>query len=66
MSVTKFPHGCDADYQQELDAEAERRAHEDGVCNRTICIYCQDECDCWDVHQNLNLDKHTCGCPCHR
>jgi hypothetical protein len=24
-----------------------------------------DNCDCWDVHKNLDLDRHTCGCACH-
>lgn len=24
-----------------------------------------DDCDCWDVHTNLNLDKVTCQCECH-
>lgn len=23
------------------------------------------ECDCWSVHDNLNLTADTCGCPCH-
>lgn len=23
------------------------------------------ECDCWDVHTNLDLTEATCGCPCH-
>jgi hypothetical protein len=25
-----------------------------------------DDCDCWDVHANLNLDSCTCQCLCHR
>ncbi len=24
------------------------------------------ECDCRDVHANLNLDNCTCECPCHK
>jgi len=25
----------------------------------------EEECDCWSVHENLNLTKDTCGCSCH-
>ena len=24
------------------------------------------ECDCYDVHYDLDLTEDTCGCPCHR
>lgn len=43
-------------------AESEKRdVKRDGIDNAH-----EGKCDCWDVHKNLDLDRHTCGCPCHR
>ncbi len=24
------------------------------------------DCECWDVHKNLDLDAYTCECECHK
>lgn len=38
--MTRFPHGCDADYEHEQIDDAERRAHEAGECDPKICWEC--------------------------
>jgi len=61
---------CKHDWEQEQDDLAKLDAHQDELCEgpgQGLCDYCNAaECDCWDVHANLNLDRHTCGCECHK
>lgn len=66
----RYPHDCDHDYQIELIEAEQLELHLDFMCKGAPeCGYCLDEqqvdCECWDVHDNLNLTKDTCQCTCH-
>lgn len=65
--------GCKSDELQEMIDYTLQQLHELGECEGPPkCGWCLDEneakvpeeCDCWDVHANLNLDAYTCECPC--
>ena len=38
--MTRYPHNCDTDREQELIEADERRLHDDGDCPRD-CSYCE-------------------------
>ena len=42
-----------------------REQRRDG-CSPYTGVRAKLPCDCWDVHENLDLTEYSCGCDCHK